>query len=156
AGDAREADRLLVAALATDSNCAMCAYYAAMANSTIDDGASEQMLERANRLASRVSEPERLLIQYRWADATNNFVRRAIADSLVARYPQWPEAQAAAAEAADMDGAWLVAADHLRRAIAAEPLPPPTSNGQCPPCSTRLLLISTYEAADSLAAALRV
>jgi DNA-binding SARP family transcriptional activator len=156
AGDAREAGRLLAAALAADSNCAMCAYYAAMANSTIDDGASEQMLERANRLASRVSDPERLLIHYRWADATNNFVRRAIADSLVARYPQWPEAQAAAAEAADMEGAWLVAADHLRRAIAAEPLPAPTSNGQCPPCSTRLLLISTYEAADSLAAALRV
>ncbi|MFI5227668.1 MAG: BTAD domain-containing putative transcriptional regulator [Gemmatimonadales bacterium] len=156
AGDAREAARLLAAALAVDSNCAMCAYYAAMANSSIDDAASEHMLERANRLAGRVSEAERLLIHYRWADATNNFVRRAIADSLVERYPQWPEAQSAAAEAADADGAWRVAADHLRRAIAAEPLPASPSNGPCPPCSTRLLLISTYEAADSLVAALRV
>ena len=157
AGDPREAFRLLSAALAADSDCAMCAYYASMANANLDDTASEQMLARANRLADRVSEPERLLIHYRWADATNSFARGAIADSLVDRYPQWPEAQTAAAEAADINGNWLVAAAHLRRAIAAEPLPtsPPISNAPCPPCATRLLLITTYEAADSLDAALR-
>src|SRR6185437_14585878 len=106
----REAFRMLSAALAADSNCAMCAYYASMANANLDDTASEQMLARANRLADRVSEPERLLIHYRWADATNSFARGAIADSLVDRYPQWPEAQTAAAEAADINGNWLVAA----------------------------------------------
>ena len=154
-GDAPEASRLLIAALASDSDCAMCAYYAAMANMDADDAAAEQMLDRANRLAGRVSEPERLLIHYRWADATNSFARRAIADSLVTRYPRWPEAQAAAAEAAGIDGDWLVAEDHLRRAIAGEPLPSSTSNGACPPCATRIDLIDAYQAGDSLAAALR-
>ncbi|MGH7623320.1 MAG: tetratricopeptide repeat protein, partial [Gemmatimonadaceae bacterium] len=75
---------------------------------------------------------------------------------LVARYPDWPEAQTAAAEAANMEGAWLAAADHLRRAIASEPVPDTASGARCRACETRLLLVATYKAADSLAAALRV
>lgn len=155
-GDGREAARLLNAALAADGNCAMCAYYSAMANVGLDDSASEHLLLRANRLADRVSEPERLLIHYRWADVTNSFARGVIADSLVARYPEWPEAQTAAAGAAISRGEWLVAADHLRRAVAAEPIPATAASAPCPACATRLLLITTYQVADSLAAVLRV
>ncbi len=156
AGDSHETARLMTAAIADDSSCAMCAYYAAMADAAFDDTASEHMLQLANRLADRVSEPERLLIHYRWADATNSSARRAVADSLVSRYPDWPEAQTAAAEADNVDGEWLTAADHLHRAIAAEPLPDSTSSGKCLPCETRYTLIATYSSADSVAAALRV
>ncbi|HXE59432.1 MAG TPA: BTAD domain-containing putative transcriptional regulator, partial [Gemmatimonadaceae bacterium] len=155
AGDARESARLFTAALDADSSCAMCAYYAGMAEGDWDNAAAGHMFEVANRLAVHVSEPERLLIHYRWADATNSSTRRAIADSLVARYPDWPDAQAVAAEAAGMDGAWLTAAEHLRRAIAGEPLPRSGVSATCPACTTRFLLVGMYANADSVSAALR-
>lgn len=156
AGDPREGARLFVAALADDSTCAMCAYYAALAYRNFDDAAAGRMLQVAMRLADHVSEPERLLIHYRWADATNSLRRSVVAESLVTRYAYWPEAQMAAAEAANMDGHWLAAAAHLRRAIAAQPLPDSAADGACRGCSAQLLLINVYEAADSLPAALRV
>jgi DNA-binding SARP family transcriptional activator/predicted Zn-dependent protease len=154
-GDARESVRLFTAALDADSSCAMCAYYAGMAAGNWDNAAAGRMFEVANRLATRVSEPERLLIHYRWADVTNSSARRAIADSLVARYPAWPDAQAAVAEAAGMDGDWLAALEHLRRAIAGEPLPRSGSSATCPACTTRFLLVGLYSNADSTPAALR-
>jgi DNA-binding SARP family transcriptional activator/predicted Zn-dependent protease len=156
AGDPREGTRLLVAALADDSTCAMCAYYASLSYDLFDDAAGTRMLQVAMRLSSRVSEPERLLIHYRWADASNSIERAVVADSLVRRYAYWPEAQMAAAEAAGAAGRWLDAAAHLRRAIAAQPLPDSAGGDPCPVCSSRLLLIDTYVAADSLPAALRV
>ena len=63
AGDYRETARLLGAALADDSTCAMCAYYAARAYVNFDDAAAARMLRLAMRLSSRVSEAERLLIR---------------------------------------------------------------------------------------------
>lgn len=155
AGDPRESARLFKAALDRDTNCAMCALYAGLAEGNSNGADAARLIETANRLASRVSEPERMLIRYRWADATNSAARRAIADSLVARYPNWMEAQIAAAEAADMQGAWLTAADHLRRAIAGAPRPSVSSSASCVSCATRLVLITTYQNADSSAAALR-
>jgi len=156
AGDARESVRLFSAALADDSTCAMCAYYAALAYGGFDDIASFRMLQLATRLASRVSEPEQLLIRYKWADVTNSVSRGAVAESLVTRYPNWPAAQTAAAEAAEMDANWLVAAEHYRRAIASEPVLDSASGDRCPVCVAEYELYDTYEAADSLQAALRV
>jgi len=156
AGDTREGARLLVAALADDSSCAMCAYYATLAYNIFDDVAAARMLQVAMRLSARVSDPERLLIHYRWADATNSVQRGAVAESLVTRYAYWPEAQMAAADAAGTAGNWLDAAAHLRRAIAAQPLPDSARGDPCPACSARLALIEAYAAADSLEAALRV
>lgn len=155
-GDARESARLFVAALADDSTCAMCAYYAALSYNNFDDADAGRMLQVAMRLAGRVSEPERLLIHYRWADATNSVLRGVMAESLVTRYAYWPEAQIAAAEAENMAGHWLAAAAHLRRAIAAQPLPDSAAGGACTVCSAELFLASVYQAADSLPAALRV
>ncbi len=155
AGDPRESARLFKAALDRDSNCAMCALYAGLAEAGSSDADASKLIEAANRLAPRVSQPERMLIRYRWADVTNSADRLAIADSLVARYPNWMEAQVAAAEAADMQGAWLAAADHLRRAIAGAPRPSVSSSASCASCATRLMLIATYQNADSSAAALR-
>lgn len=156
AGDWREASRLLVAALADDSSCAMCAYYAYLAYRGFDDADADRMLQVAMRLANRASEPERLLIHYGWADATNSVTRSIVAESLVTRYAYWPDAQMAAGEAAEMDGRWLVAAAHLRRAIAAQPVPDSAAGGLCSVCLAQLLLVQVDEAADSLPAALRV
>jgi tetratricopeptide (TPR) repeat protein len=155
-GDPRESARLFVAALADDSTCAMCAYYATMAYHNFDDADAARMLQIAVRLADRVSEPERLLIHYRWADATNSLSRSVVAESLVTRYAYWPEAQMAAAEADNVAGHWLAAAAHIRRAIAAQPLPDSAATGACTVCTAELFLASNYQAADSLSAALRV
>lgn len=154
AGDSREAARLLRAALAEDSACAICAYRAAQA-SDFDDSAAAQLYRLAMRLSDRVSEAERLLIHYGWADVTNSPSRRAIADSLAARYPAWSEAQLAEAEALGMDGEWLAQAEYLRRAIAANPLPEYGSSARCPICSAQWALVQAYKAADSLPAAVR-
>jgi len=156
AGDVHESVRLFGLALGDDSTCAMCAYYAALAYSGVDDNGAARMLQLAMHLSDRVSEPERLLIRYKWADAANTATRTAAAESLVTRFPNWPEAQIAAAEAADMDARWLAAAAHLRRAIAAAPPSDSASGTRCPVCAAEHQLYDTYEAADSLPAALRV
>ncbi|HEY2856318.1 MAG TPA: BTAD domain-containing putative transcriptional regulator [Gemmatimonadaceae bacterium] len=156
AGDVREAARLLDAALAEDSSCAMCAYYGALAYRPFDDVTANRMFAVAMRLSDRVSEPERLLIHYRWADVTNSVQRSVVADSLVRRYSYWSEAQMAAAEAENMQAHWLAAAEHLRRAIAAQLIPSSTGDDACSVCSARLFLVDLYSAADSLPAALRV
>lgn len=156
AGDVHEAARLLEAALAEDSACAMCAYYAALAYQPFDIATAARKLQVAMRLSGRVSEPERLLIHYRWADLTNSVQRSEVAESLVTRYAAWPEAQIAAAEAENVQGHWLAGAAHLRRVIAAQSLPDSASSDRCSVCFARLLLIDVYIAADSLPAALRV
>lgn len=156
AGDTREGFRLLNAALGDDSTCAMCAYYAGRANEGVDDAGTRRMLAVAMRLSSRVSEPERLLIHFGWADAQNSPIQRAVAESLVARYPDWAEAQMAAGEAAMTDGDPLAAASHLRLAIDEASVRGPASAPNSVASSAGAMLITDYEVADSLPAALRV
>jgi tetratricopeptide (TPR) repeat protein len=156
AGDAREGLRLLRAALAEDSSCAMCAYFASLAAEGSDDTLSTHMVRLALRLSNGVSESERMLIRYAWASVTNSPTRLAVAGSLATRYPDWPPAQLAMGEALSMAGDFLGAATHLRRAIAQEPVRSRGPSRACPACQTEVLLTRAYEAADSLPAALRV
>ena len=154
AGDPREGARLLTAALAEDSLCAMCAYRAAAAYAYVNDSLSWAMLRAAMRLAPRVSEPERLLIHYGWADATNSPGRWAVADSLAVRYPDWPEAELAAADALGMEGDFTAAAAHLRHVISTAHTVDFAPSSRCIICEARLRLVAMYEGADSLPAAL--
>jgi DNA-binding SARP family transcriptional activator/tetratricopeptide (TPR) repeat protein len=156
AGDNREGVRLLNAALGDDSTCAMCAYYAGRANAGVDDAGTRRMLRVAMRLSSRASEPERLLIHFGWADAQNSPIRRAVAESLVTRYPGWAEAQMAAGEAAMMDGEALEAAGHLRLAIDEASAQGSASAPNGIASTAGVMLINDYEIADSMPAALRV
>lgn len=155
AGDNREGVRLLDEALADDSGCAMCAYYAARADEGVDDDAGRRMLNLAIRLSDRVSEPERLLIHFGWADLQNSLNRRAVAESLVTKYPSWAEAQVAAGEAAMMDGDWSASIDHLRRAIAEDPARDSASAPNAIASAAGVMLIRAYEVADSMPSALR-
>lgn len=156
AGDNREGVRLFNAALGDDSTCAMCAYYAGKANEGVDDAGARRMLQIAMRLSDRVSEPERLLIRFGWADAQNSPTRRALAESLVTRYPSWAEAQMAAGEAALMDGDPVEGASHFRRAIDEAPMRGSESAPNGIASAAGVMLISDYEVADSMPAALRV
>ena len=154
-GNVRESARLLNAAIADDSTCAMCAYQASMADASFDHVAADRMLRLALRFQDRVCEAERMLIRYRWADSRNSPLRRILADSLASRFPEWPPAQTAAGEAAIMDANWLAAAEHLHRAVAAA-APGLVSRPACPACAAWTLLITAYTGADSLSAALHV
>ncbi len=155
AGDEREAARLLHAAVAEDGSCAMCAYYASLADAQFDDTASVHMLRLAMRRARAVSQPERMLIRFGWADATNSPSRLAVADSLAMRYETWPEAQLAVGEALWMEGQYLDATPHLRLAISADSRGTTAASGDCPACTAEFLLVNAYKAADSMAAAVR-
>ncbi len=156
AGDEREAARLLQAALTEDAACAMCAYYAFLADSRFDDTAAVRMLRAAMDLAPSVSEPERLLIRFGWADATNSPDRLAVAESLATRLPAWPEAQLAVGEALWMDGDYLGAVPHLRAVLSSRPDGTHAAGGECPVCTAEWLLVNTYKSADSMPAAVRV
>ncbi len=155
AGDNREGVRLLSAALADDSTCAMCAYYAGRADEIVDNSRARRTLQVAMRLSDRVSEPERLLIHFGWADAQNSPARRAAAESLVTRYPKWAEAQMAAGEAVMMDGDASGAIDHLRRAIADAPATGSAPAPNSVATAAAVMLVNAYVVGDSLPAALR-
>jgi tetratricopeptide (TPR) repeat protein len=133
----------------------MCAYYGSKADGAFDVAASARMLRLAVRLSDGVTEPERMLIRYGWADATNSPARLAVAESLAARYPAWPQAELAAGQALWMAGDPLAAAPHLRRVIAADSAWSTASGRDCPACTAAYLLVNAYRVADSLPAAVR-
>ena len=155
AGDEREAARLLHAAVAEDGSCAMCAYYASLADARFDDTAAVRMLRLAMHRAGSVSQPERMFIHFGWADATNSPNRLAVADSLAMRYEAWPQAQLAVGEALWMEGQYLDAAAHLRLVISADSRVTAASSGDCAACTAEFLLVNSYKAADSMPAAVR-
>lgn len=154
AGDDREAQQLLGAALAEDSTCAMCAYYLAKLESETDDSAAMHTLRRATRAASGGSQAERLLIRFAVADVANSPTRLAVAESLSTRYPNWPEAQLAIGQAHMMAADFVGAVAPLRRAIASGSLPD-SGSGSCPACAAEASLVTAYRNADSLGAAVR-
>ena len=155
AGDDREAARLLHAAVVEDGSCAMCAYYASLADARFDDASAVRMLRLAMHRAGSVSQPERMFIRFGWADATNSPNRLAVADSLAMRYEAWPQAQLAVGEALWMEGQYLDATRHLRLVISADPRDTTASSGDCPACTAEFLLVNAYKAADSMPAAVR-
>ncbi len=155
AGDEREAARLLHAAVVEDGSCAMCAYYASLADARFDDTSAVRMLRLAMHRAGSVSQPERMFIRFGWADATNSPNRLAVADSLVMRYEAWPQAQLAVGEALWMEGQYLDATRHLRLVISADSRDTTASSGDCPACTAEFLLVNAYKAADSMPAAVR-
>ncbi len=156
AGDEREAGRLLHAALAEDGSCAMCAYFASLADARYDDKAAVRMLRLAMSLAGSVSEPERLFIHYGWADAANSPTRLAIAESLAVRYRPWPEAQLALGQSLWMAGDYIGAVLHLRSVISSDSARTGAASGDCPACTAEWLLVNLYKAADSLPTAVEV
>jgi serine/threonine-protein kinase len=149
-----EALRLLDAALAEDTTCAMCAYYAGKIEGEEGDTAARHTLGRAMRLASGASSAERMLIRFEWLDFTNSPGRLAVAESLAARYPGWLEAQLADGQALLMASQYAAATGHLRAVVASGALPD-TGSGRCPRCIAERELVAAYVYADSLDAAIR-
>jgi len=154
AGDVPEAIRLLDAALAEDSTCAMCAYYASRIEGETGDTAAFRMLRLAARLADSAPPPERLLIHYSSLDAANSPARLAVADTLSALYPHWLEAQLAAGDAHLLADQYIPAIGFLRR-VLANTSSHDSASGPCPYEDAESRLVRAYEYADSVGAAVR-
>lgn len=153
-GDRRTAARMLDAALAEDSGFAMAEYYRALAESGSATEATRR-LERARRLASRATDRERLLIQAGWAEQVSSPELRAVAETLVVRYPHEVEGYYLTGLAHVQAAAYARAAAPLERAIALDSPGLRGASPVCHGCDALHLLAWTFLLADSAAAAER-
>lgn len=155
-GDVPGARTLFAAALREDSTFAMAAYYYARLAPNRTEIVSG--MERAMRLSASVSERERLLIHAGWAWTVTSRALAAVADSLVARYPQETQGHLYRGIALLQAGDFLAAVAPLERAVAMDSLSftRVDSTSGCTACTALLQLVLTYELADSLPAAERV
>jgi len=150
--DVRQAERLFMAALTEDSTFAMAAYYAGRASGWQD------MLSRirlAERLATRVTERERLLICAGSAMLLSDPRLGACADSLVTRFPEEVEGYFYAATARNSDGDFLGAMLYFERVVAMDSIARFPSGADCRACNALAGIYSSFVAADSLPAAER-
>ncbi len=153
--DLLSAAQLFHAALGQDSSFAMAAYYAGL--SEADSGlAARRDLERALRLADRASDRERLIIRSTWAFETNDPAQLAIAESLATRYPTEPGAELAVGRAAAWEGKFSDAIPHLWRAVRLDSLSLSGQGPSCRACEALAVVIGSYTAIDSMAAAERI
>ena len=153
-GDRPVARKFFEAAVAEDSLFALAHYYLAV---TIDDPVdARRRLLRAHRLATTVSDRERLTINAGWASTLSVPTFRAISDTLAIRYPTDVVGQVNLAMALVSDGEYLEALQPLQHVVS---LGAPVSDDAAAEVSlgtAMRTMVSAYEAADSLAAAERV
>jgi DNA-binding SARP family transcriptional activator/TolB-like protein len=147
--DESGAIRFFSAALEVDSSFGMAAYYAFRVTG------QRAYLERAMRLAARVSERERLLIRAEWAASMDDPSRLTLAESLVVRFPSETDGYVMLGDARLWSGDFLGALPPLRRVIAMDSLSFAGGDGRCRACDALRSIITAYELADSLPAAER-
>ncbi len=155
--DAPAGYRLMTAALARDSNFAMAAYYTWQLSRTYaDESTSNRALHRAERLALRAIERERLLIQASVAELQAPLVNAAtIAETLIVKYPTDPEGQILLGLIRHRQGDWAGAAAAYERAFALDSLAGALSGPYCRVCATLGLMSQDYLWWDSAGAAER-
>jgi DNA-binding SARP family transcriptional activator len=142
------------AAVAEDSQFALAQYYAAI--DATDPTEGRRGLERARRLASTVSDRERLRIMAGWANAMSAPSFRAIAETLAVRYPTEVAGHLNLGMALVSDGEYLAALGPLGRVLEMDSLGLRGAAPDCAACEALRSMVGAYEFADSLAAAERV
>jgi DNA-binding SARP family transcriptional activator len=153
AGDSAAARSLLGAALAADSNFAMAAFYLARATET---GAKHfALLGRAEALARRAPERERLSIQAGWAHELGSPQLFAFAETLAVRYPDEVDGHFYAGASAVLEGRFAAAIPYLNRVIEMDSLGLRGSVAGCTACDAFLYLVSAYQMMDSFPQAIR-
>jgi tetratricopeptide (TPR) repeat protein len=153
-GDATSSEPLFAAALAQDSTFAMAAYYYALA-SRGNRVENVKRLRRAVNLASRANERDRLIIQGGWALTNSLRSLRAIAETLVTRYPTEVDGHYLLGIAVVNAGTYLEAIPSLRRVEALDSLTLVGRSARCAACDALAVEVSAYMSADSQAAAER-
>jgi DNA-binding SARP family transcriptional activator/TolB-like protein len=152
-GDARAADGLFRAALEEDSTFPMAAYYRFVTANISGLPERDSLMARANRLAERAPDRERLLIRYRIANVTQSRTAMALAETLSVRYPRDLDAMFARASLLQRAGDFDGAARQLRQLIEADSLSLHTRSARCVACDAYVELWWDRVLADSLAAA---
>ena len=156
AGDAGTAHRLFTAALREDSTFALAAYRSWMAALSLELPTSETEARLAERLAGQAPERERMFIQGALAVYYSNPGALALADSLVARYPQEPEGFTLLSTAALTAGAFERSVDAARTARRLLGPLPARPGQRCPQCDLYSIEVNALVAMDSLARAEQV
>ena len=154
AADLRAAQPLFEAALAEDSSFAMAAYYSAL-TATEDSRRVLGRLGLAARLAAKTSDRERLIILAGTAFLSSSPAQRALADTLVTRYPEEVQGHFFTGLSLMVDGEFLAALPALNRVVAMDSLALSGNRARCDACDALRQLVSIYQLADSLPAAER-
>ena len=152
-GDARAADGLFRAALEDDSTFPMAAYYRFVTANISLLPERDSLMARANRLADRASDRERLLIRYRIANITQSRDAIALAETLSVRYPNDLDAMFARASLLQRAGDFRGAARQLRVLIEADSLSLHARSARCVACDAYVELWWSWVYGDSMAAA---
>jgi tetratricopeptide (TPR) repeat protein len=152
--DRSAARHLFDGALQEDSLFALAAYYGALASDSFGPDSYLPRMQRAQRLAVRAPDRERLTILADWAFRASLPSLRQVAETLAARYPSELEGHLYTGIALVNEGEFLAARAPLERVIGMDSLG--TGRGvTCGVCIASEWLVSAYLLADSLAAAER-
>jgi tetratricopeptide (TPR) repeat protein len=151
-GDMPGAHELFAAAVQEDSTFAAAAHYAA--TTRVYDDIARRYYEQALRLAERAPDRERLWIKFT-AQGSDDGVQRAVADTLVARFPKDPDSHLAMGVVRQTAGDFLAAIPHARRVLAMDSVSLHGNPGFCRACDAYAMVIGAYYAVDSVVAAER-
>ena len=152
-GDGRTALRFFDAALVEDSLFALAAYYDALSDP--EPRTYRIRMERAKRLAERATDRERLIILAGWAYTVSSPALRAIADTLVTRYPAEIEGHLYSGIARVFDGEFLDGRAELERVVEMDSLGLRGARPRCGACDAFQWIVGAYMLADSMPAAER-
>ena len=148
--EVRAAYRLFSAAVREDSTFAMATYFLMRSEAALGLMDQYATSERALRLASRAVDRDRLLILTHVLTGRSEPTAVPVAESLITRYPNDPEALVRAAEAINNPARAITL---LNRAIAFDSAAGAETSAYCRLCEALSLLAGFYYYADSLAAA---
>jgi tetratricopeptide (TPR) repeat protein len=155
-GERPEAERQFQAALKEDSAFAMAQFYYAMSTAPGLRTESVARLRRAVQLARNASDRERLLVNATWAFSNTSPSLRAIAETLMVRYPAELEGYLMAGQAAILAGDYDAAHGPLEAVIARDSLGLRGSTPRCLACEAMPALSTSYVQEDSMATAVAV
>ena len=144
-GEWRGAYQLFSAALAEDSTFAMAAYYAARSIRWTSIDSEFALLVKADTLADRAPERERLTIKY-GRHLFDYPVRAAVAESLTLRFPNEPDGHLAMASLRFYAGDFVGARTYARRVIAMDSQSLQGTTPVCRACDAFEVLLRSYAA----------
>ena len=143
-------------ALTADSMFALAAYYGALAATQAAPAAWPERMNRANALATRAADRERLIITADFAYRTSSPALRPAAESLAVRYPSEIEGYLYTGIARIQDGEFQSAIPPLERVVQMDSIGLRGARAPCSTCEAFRWWVSAYILLDSFPAAERV
>jgi tetratricopeptide (TPR) repeat protein len=151
--DSSSAERLFESALAEDSTFAMAAFYRGKASQT--NRLRVERMRRAQQLAGRATDRERLIIRAGWAHQNDEPQLAAIAETLAVRYPDEVEGHLYAGVSAVQEGRFEQGLRYLNRVVGMDSLGLQTATAGCAACEALEWIVTAYQFMDSIPNAVR-